>query len=141
MGGALWIWVGNGALRQPEGWRISHTACSSCVLLFPLVSTGSKWCLGAKSLGMPLLVGGSICTGHGSEEQRCPQHPSLLRVQPPSPQDAPESMCPICRKLPLPAQVATPPRWAQDCRVTCRAPKAGVMEGPADCSVLLCSWG
>lgn len=25
-GGALWIWVGNCALRQPEGWRISHTA-------------------------------------------------------------------------------------------------------------------
>lgn len=36
-GEALWVWVGNGALRQPEGWRISHTACSSCILLFPLV--------------------------------------------------------------------------------------------------------
>lgn len=38
------------------GWRISHTACSSCILLFPLVKTGSKLCLSSKSLGTPLLV-------------------------------------------------------------------------------------
>jgi len=36
-GGALWVWVGNGALRQLEGWKISHIACLSCILLFPLV--------------------------------------------------------------------------------------------------------
>lgn len=37
MGEVLWVWVGNGALGEPEGWRISRTACSACISLFPLV--------------------------------------------------------------------------------------------------------
>lgn len=53
MGGAWWIWVGNGAL-----WQLEDLPRNLLVLYF--IISLKKWCLSAKSLRTALLAGGSI---------------------------------------------------------------------------------